>query len=78
MIKYNGEGFIENSFMNFDGEQISGENKIFDKINGKIDLKGQLLEKIKNQFSNYQGSIDLNFSYIEDEKTFKIEGMSGA
>ncbi len=76
LVKYDGEGFIENSFMNFDGEQISEENKIFDKINGKIDLEGQLLEKIiKNQFSNYQGSINLNFSYIEDEKTFKIEGI---
>ncbi len=76
LVKYDGEGFIEDSLIKFDGEQVSKEKNIVDKIDGKLNLKQNLLKTItEDKFSDYGGVIPIVFSYVEDGESFKIEGI---
>ena len=75
-VKYEGKGFIKNSGLSFNGEQISKKTKIIDNIQGQILLERDLIDIIINKkLSNINGYISTNFSYSNQGDDFKIEGI---
>ena len=77
IVEYSGNAMIENSVVKFEGDQKSNGNLLNDSIKGKINLVGESIEKLTNNFfSDSYGTIPINFSYLSNEKNeIKIDAV---
>ena len=77
IVKYSGSAVIDNSIVSFEGNQKSTDNEINDEIKGKINLNGETIHKLTNDFfSDSYGTIPINFSYLNNENNdIKIDAV---
>ena len=75
-IKFFGNGKINDSYLEFEGEQKTVNDQIIDKINGKFfyDSKN-ILTIFPNFLEQASGIVDINFNINNQNDKIKIEGI---